>query len=105
MGMAMKGDAKFASTYRGKTYYSSSADAKKMFDAEPEKYLPKYDGLCATALAMGKKMESNPKLFTVHEGATYLFSSKEAKEAFDKDPEATIAMADKQFASLEKKQH
>jgi len=105
MGKAVKGNSKYASTYRGKTYYSSSADAKKMFDAEPAKYLPKYDGYCATALAMGQKMESDPELFSVHEGATYLFSSKDAKQAFDKDPEATISMADKQFAALEKKQH
>ena len=103
MGKAVKGDAKYTSTYQGKKYYLLNADAKKMFDADPEKYIPKYDGLCATAVAMGQKMESNPELFSVHEEATYLFSSKEAKQAFDKDPEATISMADKQFAMLEKK--
>ncbi len=102
MGMAAKGDAKYVSTYKGKKYYMMSADAKKMFDADPAKYLPKYDGYCATAVAMGKKLESDPAIFSVHEGATYLFSSKEAKAGFDKDPEATIAMADKQFAMLEK---
>lgn len=103
MDKAVKGNAKHNSTYHGKKYYLLNADAKKMFDADPEKYLPKYDGLCATAVAMGQKMESDPGLFSVHEGTTYLFSTKEAKEMFDKDPEATILMADKQFASLEKK--
>jgi len=105
MEKAVKGNAKHTSTYLGKKYYLLNADAKKMFDADPAKYLPKYDGYCATAVAMGQKMESDPELFSEYEGATYLFSSKDAKEAFDKDPEATIRMADKQFASLEKKKH
>lgn len=103
MDKAVKGSPKYVSTYHGKKYYLLNADAKKMFDAEPSKYLPKYDGLCATAVAMGQKMESDPGLFSVYEGATYLFSNKEAKEMFDKDPEATITMADKQFATFEKK--
>ncbi len=104
MGKAVKGDSKFTSRYQGKKYYLLNADAKKMFDADPEKYLPKYDGYCATAVAMGKKMETNPELYSVHEGATYLFSSEDAKSAFDKDPEATITMADKQFAALKTSQ-
>lgn len=97
MDKAVKGDSKFTSTYKGKTYYFSSADAKKMFDAEPGKYLPKYDGLCATALAMGQKMESKPEIFSIHKDAIYLFSSAEAKAGFDKDPDATIVMADKNY--------
>lgn len=105
MGKAMKGDAKYSSKYEGKTYYMMSADAKKMFDADPAKYLPKYNGYCTTALAMGKKLKSDPEIFSAYKAATYLFSSREAKSGFDKDPEATIAMADKQFASLEKAQH
>ena len=105
MGKAVKGNSKYTSSYQGKKYYLLNADAKKMFDADPEKYLPKYDGYCATAVAMGKKMETNPELYSVHEGATYLFSSKDAKSAFDKDPEATITMADKQFAALKTAQH
>ncbi len=102
MGKAAKGEAKYSSTYKGKKYYMMSADAKKMFEANPEQYVPKYNGYCATALAMGKKMEANPEIFSAYKGATYLFSSKDAKAAFEKDPEATISMAEKQLASLEK---
>jgi len=100
MEKGVKGDQKFSSTYEGKTYYFMNADAKKMFDAEPEKYLPKYDGYCATAVAMGEKLESDPELFSVYEGTTYLFSSKMAKETFDKDPKMIVQKADKNFAAL-----
>jgi YHS domain-containing protein len=105
MGKAVKGNSEYSSTYKGKTYYSSSADAKKMFDADPEKYLPQYDGYCATAMAMGRRIESDPEIFSVYQGEVYLFSNKEAKAGFDKDPEATIVTADKQFASLAKKKN
>ena len=100
MGKAVEGDAKYSSTYEGEIYYLANADAKKMFDAELEKYLPKYDGYCATAVAMDKLMESNPQLFSVYDGATYLFSNQMAKESFDKDPQMTIKNANKNFESL-----
>ena len=100
MEKAVEGDAKYSSTYEGETYYLANADAKKMFDADPEKYLPKYDGYCATAVAMDKLMESDPQLFSVYDGATYLFSNQMAKESFDKDPQMTIKNANKNFASL-----
>ena len=100
MEKAVEGDAKYSSTYEGETYYLANADAKKMFDAEPEKYLPKYDGYCATAVAMDELMESDPQLFSVYDGATYLFSNQMAKESFDKDPQMTIKNANKNFESL-----
>jgi YHS domain-containing protein len=100
MEESVKGDSKYSSTYEGETYYLANADAKKMFDSDPEKYLPKYDGYCATAVAMGKKMESDPEIFSVYNGATYLFSNQMAKDSFDKDPMMTIKNADKNFAAL-----
>lgn len=103
MNKAVKGNVKFSSIYKGKTYYFAASDAKKMFDAEPTKYLPKYDGYCATALAMGKKVESDPEIFSVYKGSTYLFSNKMAKEGFDKDPDMTIKDADKNLAVLASK--
>jgi YHS domain-containing protein len=102
MNKAVKGDAKFTSVYKGKTYYFSMADAKKMFDADPVKYLPKYDGYCATALAMGKKVKSDPEIFSVYKDATYLFSNKMAKDEFDKSPDMIITNADKNTKELSK---
>lgn len=103
MGKAVKGDPKIASVVDGHRYLFSNADAKKMFDADPSKYQIAYEGWCATAISMGKKLKSDPKLFTVHGGRTYLFSNAEAKKAFDGMPEGVITKADSQWASLESK--
>ena len=102
MGKAVKGDPKISSTYEGHRYLFANADAKKMFDADPSKYQVAYDGWCATAVSMGKKVKSVPALFSVHGGKTYLFSNAEAKKAFDGMPEGVIMKADEQWASLAK---
>lgn len=100
MNKAVKGKAEFATEHQGRVYRFANADAKAMFEKEPEKYVPAYDGFCATALAQGKKLESNPKFFTVHNGRTYLFSSKQAKAMFDENPEPIVRQADQHWAAL-----
>ena len=74
--------------------------AKEMFEAHPEKYDVAYDGYCATAVSMGKRFESDPTLFTVVDGTTYLFSSAKAKKMFDADPEKFVSMANDQWDQL-----
>jgi YHS domain-containing protein len=51
----VKGKAEHASTYKNVTYYFVSADAKKAFDAEPEKFVPAYGGWCAFGMSIGDK--------------------------------------------------
>jgi len=99
---AVKGKPEFSSKYDGKTYDFVNAKAKMMFEKNPSKFLPKYSGYCATAMSMGKKLKSNPKLFTLYKGNTYLFSTKKAKMMFDKDPAMYSAKADKEFTLLNK---
>jgi len=82
MKQAVKGDPKHKSEHAGHTFHFANAQAKQMFDQAPAKYLPAYDGLCATGVSMGMKLESDPKLFTLHNGRTYLFSDANAKAMF-----------------------
>lgn len=102
MGHAMKGDPRFTSTHHGQRYQFANADAKKMFDAEPAKYDVAYNGWCTTAMSMGKKMKSDPTLVSVHEGKAYLFSSADAKKAFEDMPGAVIEKADQQWSAVSK---
>ncbi len=53
-----------------------------------------FDAYCATGVALGKKISSNPKLASYANGKTYLFSSEDAKKMFDKDVSGMIAKAD-----------
>jgi YHS domain-containing protein len=103
MSKAVKGDPKISSVVEGRRYLFTNADAKKMFDASPGKYQVAYEGWCATAMSMGKKIKSDPKLFSVLGGRTYLFSNAAAKKAFDGMPEGVIQKADAQWAAMTNK--
>ena len=105
MDKAVKGDSKFASEYQDETYYLANGKAKMMFDKSPESYVVAYDGWCATGVANGMKVESDPTVFVVRDGKTYLFSSEEAKAMFSKDATGLVAMADQHWPAVAHQGH
>jgi YHS domain-containing protein len=98
MNKAVQGNPKFASEYQGQTYYLANGKAKKMFDKAPQDYSVAYDGLCATGMAHGMKVASDPNLFIVQDGKTYLFANEEAKAMFTKDPAHVVTEADRNWS-------
>ncbi|MCH7840928.1 MAG: hypothetical protein IID38_11935 [Planctomycetes bacterium] len=100
LGKATQGDPAHASTDRGKLYHLSSAEAKKAFDADPQKFLPQIGGLCTTALGgpYANRFDGDPEVFAVHEGKVYLFSSERARRSYEKRPEHYIGPAAERFA-------
>jgi len=105
MGKAVEGDSMIVSEYEGKTYHLANAKAKMMFDKSPESYVVAYGGFCATGVAHDMKVESNPTLFVVRDGKTYLFSKSEAKAMFTADEAGTVAKADKNWPAIAHKGH
>lgn len=100
MNQQVKSDPTLFVVDKGITYLFSSAEARKMFQADPAShaYRPAYDGWCATALSMGKKVKGDPGIFSVREGTAYLFSSADALKMFEADPAKVLAMADQHWA-------
>jgi YHS domain-containing protein len=72
-GKAIRGKAKYASTYNDVTYHFVSADAKKLFEANPEKYLPAYGGWCAFGLSVKDKFPVDPTNFKIVDGKLMVF--------------------------------
>ena len=101
----VKGNPNFASEYQGTTYYLANGKAKKMFDKAPQDYVVAYDGWCATGMAHGMKVESDPTLFVVDDGKTYLFSNEEAKAMFTKDAASVIAQANENWPTAAHQGH
>jgi YHS domain-containing protein len=101
LGKAVKGDPAFQSTFAGELYYLSGEDAKKQFDADPERFLPRFNGLCTTALggSYGNRLPSNPEVFDVVDGKVYLFSSERAKHAYQRGPNIYITNASVRFST------
>ena len=70
---AVRGRPEFASTHNDVTYHFVSADAKKAFDADPEKYIPAFGGWCAFGMAVSDKFPVDPTNFKILDGRLLLF--------------------------------
>ena len=70
---AVRGNAKYATTHNDVTYYFVSADAKKAFDANPEKFVPAFGGWCAFGMSVSDKFPVDPTQFRIINGRLMLF--------------------------------
>ncbi len=84
-GRAEKGVAEFSTQWKGVTWYFASEGRKKSFDAEPEKYAPKFGGYCAKAVTTGLTIVSDPSVFEVRDGQVLLFFVEDAKKDWQKE--------------------
>lgn len=72
-GKPEKGTDSFKSNYDGVTYLFASAQRQKLFELNPLKYVPQYNGYCALAVSYGKKVSIDPQTYKVSNGKLYLF--------------------------------
>jgi YHS domain-containing protein len=99
-GAPVAGLASLACDYRGITYRFATADNRRRFAADPEKYLPAAGGWCAMAMARGEQVEADASTFTVHDGRLHLFYKGiygDARAEFLADPAANAAAAEEQW--------
>ena len=69
------GSAEFAVTHGDLTYHFMSAAHATEFSADPDRYLPKYLGWCATSLAVGALTCPNPLNYKIENGELLLFET------------------------------
>jgi len=105
---AVPGDSKFTTTYDGVKFKFSTQENLETFKTNPEKFVPKYGGYCAYAVAVhGKKVNINPETFEIRNGALYLFynsgSNNTLKLWKEESPEELKIKADKIWDNIKKK--
>ena len=98
---AVKGSDEFTAKYNEATYQFSSAENRDLFEADPEKYAPKYGGFCAYALTFGKKVPVNGKAFEVVDDKLYVNKSKGVYNTWLEDRDENIAKADMEWPEIE----
>lgn len=84
-GKPMKGAANINYDFDDGRYLFSSAGHRATFAANPDRYAPQFDGLCATGLAMGMTAEADPSVWKIVDGKLYVFSSPKALAMAEKD--------------------
>ncbi len=77
----VRGTPEFASTYDGVTYYLVSADAKRAFDSDPQKYIPAFGGWCAFGMSVQDKFPVDPTNFKIVNGRLMVFLRNDGVDA------------------------
>ncbi len=94
---AESGNPTFSSEYNGAKYLFASEEHKQAFDAEPDKYAPKYGGFCAFGVSVGKKLPVQINTWQVVDDHLYLNYNKDVEKKFKKDVPGNIAKAEKNW--------
>ncbi len=103
VGAVARGDAAYTVVHDGVAYYFSSQMAATMFSADPEEYLPQYGGFCAYAVALGRKLDGDPRFADIVDGKLYLFVNAEIFRKYKENKEQILADAEKTWPSIQHK--
>ena len=100
VGEPVEGSRAHEFRYRGVTWRFSSASNRATFQADPERYAPRYGGYCAWAMAQGKKAPGNPRFWTIVDGKLYLNYDEKVQEDWEADIPGFIEDADREWTEL-----
>jgi YHS domain-containing protein len=101
MNAVAEGDASHAVVHDGVAYYFASAMTAERFKSVPQRYLPQYGGFCAYAVALGKKLDGDPRYADIVDGRLYLFVNAAVFERYLADKENTLRKAEEQWALIQ----
>jgi len=102
-GKAVKGDSSRRATYLGVTYCFSTQYNRGAFVGRPEQYAPAYGGWDAASMAIGKKVDPDPRNFKISNGRLFLFNRKfvsNSRKIWDREEESLIEKADAHWERL-----
>ncbi|KEQ19497.1 hypothetical protein GZ78_06095 [Endozoicomonas numazuensis] len=99
-GKPVKGSDKFTTRYKEATWYFNSAEHKKLFLDNPEKYAPQYGGYCAWAVAKGDTASADPHQWTIEDGKLYMNYNASIQKEWAKDKVNLIKDADNNWPNV-----
>lgn len=99
-GEAKQGDEAFTFRWHNLTWYFLNGENRDLFQANPEKFAPQYDGYCAWSMTEGQKAETDPEVWKIVNGKLYLNCSRAAHEEWIKDIPGNIEKADAHWSKL-----
>ncbi len=81
VGRAEPGSPAHAVAHNGKVYHLTTAHQAELFRAEPDRYLPEHDGMCAYGMSVGKSLPVDPESFKIVDGRLLLFLRNDEVDA------------------------
>lgn len=99
----VKGNASITAEHNGETWAFSSEANRDAFVADPEAYVPQYNGHCAYGVAKGGKVPANPTLWRILDGKLYLNVTKDVVGFWEKDISGNLQKSEGNWPKLEPK--
>lgn len=97
----VEGFAVHTHVYDGVAYYFSSEATMKQFAENPARYIPQFGGFCALGVALGKKLDANPRYADIVDGKLYVFLNAAVFETYKRKKASVIADAHKNWPAME----
>ncbi|MBB94628.1 MAG: hypothetical protein CML68_08505 [Rhodobacteraceae bacterium] len=94
------GEATHTVVHDGVAYYFASEISAQTFQADPAAYMPRYGGFCAFAVALGKKLDGDPRYADIVDGKLYLFVNAAVFAKYKENPAGTIAKAEETWPTI-----
>ncbi len=98
LGRHAAGSPQIKSVYEGVTFRFANAEHKRLFDADPKKYLPAYGGYCANGIVYGIPWGGDADTWRMIDGRVYIFGGQGSKDGFELDVAKNRQLADKYWA-------
>ena len=92
---AVPGSSQHRAEHEGVTFFFASAEHLARFQGAPDKYQPAYHGYDATRIVYAIPEPADPQVWSRIDGRVFLFADAASKAAFELDPAANIATADR----------
>ena len=89
------GSPAIKSVIDGVTFRFATPEHKALFDREPAKYIPQYNGYCANGIVYGIPWGGDADSWRIINGKLYTFGGKGSRDGFYVDLPRNIALADK----------
>ncbi|MBR0664661.1 YHS domain-containing protein [Roseomonas hellenica] len=99
-GGPQAGHREFALSHGGATWLFSSAGNRAAFEANPQRYLPAYNGFCAYGTSRGYLVKIEPEAWSIVDGRLYLNYSLGVRSTWLADPLRYIQTADMKWPQL-----
>ena len=99
-GAAVPGSAEHALEWNGATWHFTSEQNRALFEADPQRYAPKYGGYCAYAAANGQRAKIEPEAWSIVDGRLYLNYDLAIRDRWDAKQSEYIAAADREWPKI-----
>ncbi len=96
-----KGHHRFSVSYAGASYYFANGDNKRLFKANPEKYLPAYGGFCSYGVVLGKKFDISIDAWKIVDGVLYLQLDKGTRLIWEEEVKKNIEIGNRVWPTIE----